>query len=183
MHLCTYEFEGLTQVGLVHGSGIVNLSRAALIHSDSIARVSLIKTMTDQEGIKRRIAELQLEHRGLDAMIDAASALQGHHDFNSFRSTACQAPSSIKTLELMRVSRDGDMTGGDYPGWLPGLFATGPSHQASAANLVDRRGECVHAACPHYRTCFVEKTIRASRRADLFPIFSFTSAAPARRAI
>ncbi|MFY7719921.1 MAG: ATP-dependent DNA helicase, partial [Brevundimonas sp.] len=23
-------------------------------------------------------------------------------------------------------SRDGDMTGGDYPGWLPGLFATGP---------------------------------------------------------
>ncbi|MFJ6025814.1 ATP-dependent DNA helicase [Brevundimonas sp. NPDC092305] len=64
-------------------------------------------------------------------------------------------------------SRDGDMTGGDYPGWLPGLFATAPSHQASAANLVDRRGECVHAACPHYRTCFVEKTIRASRRADL----------------
>ncbi len=64
-------------------------------------------------------------------------------------------------------SRDGDMTGGDYPGWLPGLFATPQSQQASAANLVDRRGECVHAACPHYRTCFVEKTIRASRRADL----------------
>jgi len=64
-------------------------------------------------------------------------------------------------------SRDGDMTGGDYPGWLPGLFATAPAHQASAANLVDRRGECVHAACPHYRLCFVEKTIRASRRADL----------------
>lgn len=64
-------------------------------------------------------------------------------------------------------SRDGDMTGGDYPGWLSGLFAVGGQHQASAANLVDRRGECVHAACPHYRMCFVEKTIRASRRADL----------------
>jgi ATP-dependent DNA helicase DinG len=64
-------------------------------------------------------------------------------------------------------TRDGDMTGGDFPGWLPGLFATHASNQASAANLVDRRGECVHAACPHYRTCFVEKTIRASRRADL----------------
>ncbi len=64
-------------------------------------------------------------------------------------------------------SRDGDMTGGDFPGWLPGLFATPAAQQASAANLVDRRGECVHAACPHYRTCFVEKTIRASRRADL----------------
>ena len=64
-------------------------------------------------------------------------------------------------------SRDGDMTGGDYPGWLSGLFAVAPAHQASPANLVDRRGECVHAACPHYRLCFVEKTIRASRRADL----------------
>ena len=64
-------------------------------------------------------------------------------------------------------SRDGDMTGGDFPGWLPGLFAVGAGAQAGPANLVDRRGECVHAACPHYRTCFVEKTIRASRRADL----------------
>ncbi|WP_409411625.1 ATP-dependent DNA helicase [Brevundimonas sp.] len=64
-------------------------------------------------------------------------------------------------------TRDGDMTGGDFPGWLPGLFAQPAAHAAGAANLVDRRGECVHAACPHYRTCFVEKTIRASRRADL----------------
>ncbi|MGQ2990556.1 MAG: ATP-dependent DNA helicase [Brevundimonas sp.] len=64
-------------------------------------------------------------------------------------------------------SRDGDMTGGDWPGWLSGLFAVGAGQQASAANLVDRRGECVHAGCPHYRLCFVEKTIRASRRADL----------------
>jgi ATP-dependent DNA helicase DinG len=65
------------------------------------------------------------------------------------------------------ATRDGDMTGGDFPGWLPALFSIGASAQASAGNLVDRRGECVHAACPHYRTCFVEKTIRASRRADL----------------
>ncbi|QYC09550.1 ATP-dependent DNA helicase [Brevundimonas nasdae] len=64
-------------------------------------------------------------------------------------------------------TRDGDMTGGDFPGWLPGLFALPAAHAAGAANLVDRRGECVHAACPHYRTCFVEKTIRASRKADI----------------
>jgi two-component system osmolarity sensor histidine kinase EnvZ len=32
-------------------ASLVNLSRAALIHADSIARVSLIKTMTDQEGV------------------------------------------------------------------------------------------------------------------------------------
>ncbi|HWE47653.1 MAG TPA: ATP-dependent DNA helicase [Caulobacteraceae bacterium] len=65
------------------------------------------------------------------------------------------------------ATRDGDMTGGDFPAWLPTLFGVGSSAQASAANLVDRRGECVHAACPHYKTCFVEKAIRASRKADL----------------
>jgi two-component system osmolarity sensor histidine kinase EnvZ len=32
-------------------ASLVNLSRAALIHADSIARVSLIKTMTEQEGL------------------------------------------------------------------------------------------------------------------------------------
>ena len=67
----------------------------------------------------------------------------------------------------IRAARDGDMTGGDFPAWLPTLFAVGPTVQASAPNLVDRRGECVHAGCAHYRACFVEKTIRASRRADL----------------
>jgi ATP-dependent DNA helicase DinG len=67
----------------------------------------------------------------------------------------------------VRATRDGDMTGGDFPAWLPNLFAVAPSAQAGAANLVDRRGECVHAACGHYRACYVEKAIRGSRRADL----------------
>ena len=66
-----------------------------------------------------------------------------------------------------RATRDGDMTGGDFPAWLPTLFAVGGAARAGAANLVDRRGECVHAGCPHYRACFVEKAIRASRKADL----------------
>jgi ATP-dependent DNA helicase DinG len=66
-----------------------------------------------------------------------------------------------------RATRDGDMTGGDFPAWLPALFHVAPSVQASPANLVDRRGECIHAGCAHYRTCFVEKAIRGSRRADI----------------
>lgn len=33
-------------------ASLVNLSRAALIHSDAIARVPLIKTMTEQEGVR-----------------------------------------------------------------------------------------------------------------------------------
>jgi ATP-dependent DNA helicase DinG len=66
-----------------------------------------------------------------------------------------------------RATRDGDMTGGDFPAWLPNLFATSALAKAGPANLVDKRGECVHAGCVHYRICFVEKAIRASRRADL----------------
>jgi ATP-dependent DNA helicase DinG len=71
------------------------------------------------------------------------------------------------TARWVRASRDGDMTGGDFPAWLPTLFAVGVAHAASAGNLVDRRGECVHAGCVHYRACFVEKAVRGSKRADL----------------
>jgi hypothetical protein len=33
-------------------ASLVNLSRAALVHADAIARVSLIKTMAEQEGVR-----------------------------------------------------------------------------------------------------------------------------------
>jgi len=42
------------------------------------------------------------------AMHAAAQELVGHHDFTSFRSTACQAPSPFKTLDQLAVSRAGD---------------------------------------------------------------------------
>jgi tRNA pseudouridine38-40 synthase len=38
----------------------------------------------------------------------AAQELVGHHDFTSFRSTACQAPSPLKTLDELSVSRAGE---------------------------------------------------------------------------
>ena len=59
-------------------------------------------------------------------------------------------------------SRDGDMVGGDMPGWLPTLF-----RRAGSTALTDRRGECVYAGCPHYRKCFIERATRASADADL----------------
>ncbi len=59
-------------------------------------------------------------------------------------------------------SRDGDMVGGDLPGWLPTLF-----RRAGATALTDRRGECVYAGCPHYRKCFIERSARASEGADI----------------
>ena len=57
---------------------------------------------------------------------------------------------------------DGDVQGGDLPGWLPELFGG-----TLIASLADRRGECIHAACPHWRRCFIEHTIRRSRTAEL----------------
>ena len=57
---------------------------------------------------------------------------------------------------------DGDIQGGDLPGWLPELLGG-----ALIASLADRRGECIHAACPHWRRCFIEHTIRRSRTAEL----------------
>lgn len=43
----------------------------------------------------------------VDAMAAAAAVLQGHHDFNSFRATSCQSPTSIKTIDLLTVTRVG----------------------------------------------------------------------------
>ena len=60
------------------------------------------------------------------------------------------------------VTEDGDIHGGDLPGWLGELHGA-----AFVATLADRRGECIHGACTHYRRCFVEHTIRRARTAKL----------------
>ena len=46
------EFEPRTLQTAQQIASLVNLSRAALVHADAIARVSLIKTMADQEGVR-----------------------------------------------------------------------------------------------------------------------------------
>jgi two-component system osmolarity sensor histidine kinase EnvZ len=46
------EFEPRTVQTAQQIATLVNLSRAALVHSDAIARVSLIKTLADQEGVR-----------------------------------------------------------------------------------------------------------------------------------
>ena len=57
---------------------------------------------------------------------------------------------------------DGDVSGGDLPGWFSELFGT-----SVTIGLADRRGECIHSACPHWRRCFVEHTVRRARDAEL----------------
>ncbi|MBV9749804.1 MAG: ATP-dependent DNA helicase, partial [Acetobacteraceae bacterium] len=76
------------------------------------------------------------------------------------------APAALIPLALIArwalVTGDGDIQGGDLPGWLSELFGPG-----TIMGLADRRGECIHSACPHWRRCFVEHTIRRARTAQL----------------
>ncbi|MPZ08849.1 MAG: ATP-dependent DNA helicase [Kiloniellaceae bacterium] len=59
-------------------------------------------------------------------------------------------------------TRNGDMVGGDFPGWLADLF--GPQR---TLGLADRRGECIYSACQHYKKCFIERSVRAARQAEI----------------
>jgi tRNA pseudouridine38-40 synthase len=44
----------------------------------------------------------------VEPMVAAASFLVGPHDFTTFRDAACQSKSPVKTLDVARVSRQGD---------------------------------------------------------------------------
>ncbi|MFO1036459.1 MAG: tRNA pseudouridine(38-40) synthase TruA [Geminicoccaceae bacterium] len=44
-----------------------------------------------------------------ERMHEAAQALIGRHDFTSFRAIECQAPSPVKTLDLIHVRTEGDL--------------------------------------------------------------------------
>ena len=57
------------------------------------------------------------------------------------------------------ATRDGDMSGAGFPAFLASSIPLG--------EITDRRGECVYAACPHYRTCFIERVIRRSKNAPI----------------
>ena len=75
-------------------------------------------------------------------------------------------PEDLLALALMArwqlATRDGDMVGGDFPGWLPDLVG-----RSRTLGLTDRRGECIYSACPHYHRCFIEQSLRRARRARL----------------
>ena len=60
------------------------------------------------------------------------------------------------------ATRNGDMVGGDLPGWLPEILG-----REKTIGLADRRGECIYGACAHYQKCFIERTVRRARHADI----------------
>jgi len=60
------------------------------------------------------------------------------------------------------ATRDGDMVGGDFPAWLADLMGTGLT-----TDLTDTRGECVYAGCAHYGKCFIERSQRRAKHAEI----------------
>ena len=60
------------------------------------------------------------------------------------------------------ATRDGDMVGGDFPAWLADLLG-----RRATLGLAHRRGECIYSSCAHYHKCFIERTARRARRADI----------------
>lgn len=60
------------------------------------------------------------------------------------------------------ATKDGDLTGADFPGWLSGLL--GYRH---TRGLSDTRGECIYSACDHYNKCFVERSVRKAKRSRI----------------
>ncbi|CAH2604425.1 DinG family ATP-dependent helicase YoaA [Rhodovastum atsumiense] len=89
-------------------------------------------------------------------------------NFEDAVNAALAGNAAVPVIPLGLIARwaltgtDGDIQGGDLPGWFAELFAGG-----LIPALADRRGECIHAACPHWRRCFVEHTIRRARGAEL----------------
>jgi ATP-dependent DNA helicase DinG len=57
------------------------------------------------------------------------------------------------------ATSDGDLSGAGFPAFLA---ASLPLRE-----ITDRRGECVYAACPHYRICFIERAVRRARTAQI----------------
>ncbi len=82
------------------------------------------------------------------------------------RAASARGAQSVAPLALVArwigATEAGDLVGGDFPGWLGELIGRGRVNA-----LADRRGECIHSACPHFHRCFVEKNVRAARHARL----------------
>lgn len=74
------------------------------------------------------------------------------------------APSQ-RTVALALIARwvsshtDGDLSGLGFPAFLAAAMPL--------STVTDRRGECIYAACPHYRVCFIERAIRRARHASI----------------
>ena len=78
------------------------------------------------------------------------------------RTALTPGPRSIALALIARWAAsgtDGDMSGVGFPAFLAASMPL--------STVTDRRGECIYAACPHYRQCFIEKAVRKARHAQI----------------
>jgi ATP-dependent DNA helicase DinG len=71
----------------------------------------------------------------------------------------------VRAIALALIARwisatpDGDVTGLGFPAFVQSSLPV--------REVTDRRGECIYAACPHYRVCFIERIVRRARVAPI----------------
>jgi ATP-dependent DNA helicase DinG len=78
------------------------------------------------------------------------------------RTALAPGPRTIALALIARwiaASADGDMSGAGFPAFV--------AAQISLGEITDRRGECIYAACMHYRACFIERVVRRARNAPI----------------
>lgn len=86
-------------------------------------------------------------------------------DLATASSTAYQIRTAVAAGIMARwvmETKDGDLSGSDFPGWLTGLLG-----YAGSTGLADRRGECIYSACEHYHRCFTERALRKAKQTPI----------------
>ena len=134
-------------------SGVVGISTFTKALQRQLARE--IGRLYRDEASRRKGVVVRKGRENYLCLLNLEDALQG--GFSGRSAILAQL-----VARWARYSKDGDMVGGDLPGWLAPLFRRG-----AVAALSDQRGECIYAACPHYRKCFIERSIRAASQADI----------------
>lgn len=94
----------------------VVVTDCAIVPDDFNARFDCVARHYKYVVLNRRAAPVLNRNRvwwvprplDVDAMRAAAARLVGHHDFTSFRASECQAKSPLKTLDLCRITHQGN---------------------------------------------------------------------------
>jgi ATP-dependent DNA helicase DinG len=121
-----------------------------------------------QRQVEAELARLYPDRQDRSRRVVVRKGRENYLCLLNYEGAVLAAPTPGRTVGLGLIarwalaSRDGDLQGGDLPGWFAELFGPG-----LLAELADRRGECIHAACPHWRRCFVEHSIRRAHNASL----------------
>ena len=160
----TLEYEPRVIANARQIASLVNLSRAALIHSDAIARVSLIKTMADQEKVRilprepgdkfTAFAQNELERhisRELVARLGAGTVVAGSVNGETGLWVGFSIEGDSYWL-LMDRSRVGALLGGPtWVLWLATLGALSVIGAAVLARLINRPLKQLSIAAAHVR--------------------------------